>query len=338
MPQILGMSNTSSLSQIALLASVALAASLSACLPTSHAVAPSSLGVVRTSAELEAIVDVPGPVSVESVVGAEWQVDRSGLINLDHPRAKAAKLKDSPEAIVIEFHAIKHPTEGLYLVDTGVEKALRDDPSHAALRGIVASVAGVDKMKIQHDTAGWISAQREPVKGVFLTHLHLDHVSGMRDVPNDAKVFVGPGESTERSFQNLFIKGTTDDSLEGKGALYEWRFARETGGTFAGVIDVFGDRTVWAVHVPGHTPGSTAYVVRTPSGPVLMTGDACHTTWGWENDVEPGAFSSNKPLSATSLANLRAFAARHPTLDVRLGHQILDKKQPASTSVATAHE
>ena len=44
---------------------------------------------------------------------------------------------------------------------------------------------------------------------------------------------------------------------------------------------------------PGHTRGSTAYLVRTPQGPVLLTGDACHTRWGWEHDVEPGNFSGD---------------------------------------------
>jgi glyoxylase-like metal-dependent hydrolase (beta-lactamase superfamily II) len=87
------------------------------------------------------------------------------------------------------------------------------------------------------------------------------------------------------------------------------------------VVDVFGDGTVWALWVPGHTLGSTAYLVRTPKGPVLLTGDACHTRWGWEHDVEPGTFSSDLPRSAESLARLRRLAAEHPAIDVRLGHQ-----------------
>src|SRR5262249_38372426 len=120
------------------LGAAALAAPLLACRPTSHAVVPSQLGVQRPSADLEAIVDSPGPVAVETVVGADRAVPRSGLINLDHPAAKAAKLDDGDEPIVVPLHAIRHPQHGLYIVDTGVEAAMRDDPDNAALSGAVA--------------------------------------------------------------------------------------------------------------------------------------------------------------------------------------------------------
>jgi N-acyl homoserine lactone hydrolase len=88
------------------------------------------------------------------------------------------------------------------------------------------------------------------------------------------------------------------------------------------VVDVFGDQTVWALLVPGHTDGSTAYLVRTPHGPVLLTGDACHTTWGWDHGVEPGSFSSDQKRSRVSLDRLRALVARHPSIEVRVGHQV----------------
>jgi N-acyl homoserine lactone hydrolase len=293
-----------------------------ACSPTSHLASPASLGGARPSPDLEAVVDEPSPVRLETVVAADWEVARSGLINLEHPTAKKAGLEDGPEPIVIVFHAIRHPTAGLFLVDTGVERALRDDPAHAALHGVVARYAGVEKIRVRTDTASWLAKQDEPVKGVFLTHLHMDHVSGMRDVPNDAQVYTGPNEASEKSFLHLFVRSVTDAALEGKGVLREWTFAPDPGGAFEGVLDVFGDRTVWAIHVPGHTAGSTAYLVRTPRGPVLLTGDASHTLWGWRNGVEPGTFSSDRPQSAKSLARLRAFVEKHPKVEVRLGHQL----------------
>ena len=323
MPHVYGMNHPRRAAAFALaISAVVTGASLSACRPTSHATAPSALGVARPSAELDAIVDEPGPVRVETVIGADWHVPRSGLINLDHPKAKEAHLVDGEEPIVVPFHALRHPTQGLFIVDTGVERALRDDPDHAALSGLAASYMGVGDMRVKTDTHAWLAAQKEPLKGVFLTHLHLDHVSGMPDVPNDAIVYAGPGETTSRSFQNLFVRGPTNAALEGKGDIREWQFVAETGGAFEGVVDVFGDRTVWAIHVPGHTPGSTAYLARTPEGPVLFTGDASHTTWGWLNGVEPGSYSEDKPRSAASLARLRAFVAKHPRIDVRVGHQL----------------
>lgn len=301
-----------------LLAALALAAG---CAATSHPTQRGALGTVRSTQDLLAVIDAPGPVVVETVASADWAVDRGGLINLDHPKAKAAGLKDGDEPIQIYFHVLRHPSQGLFLVDSGMEKRLRDDPGNAAIRGLVASVMHAEKVKV-HDALGdWLVRQAEPVKGVFLTHLHLDHISGVPDLPAATALYAGPHEGGDHAFMNLFTQGTADRQLEGKGPLQEWPFAADPSGRFEGVLDVFGDGSVWALWVPGHTLGATAYVVRTPQGPVLLTGDACHTRWGWDNGVEPGSFTADRPRNAVALERLRRLASEHPKLDVRLGHQ-----------------
>jgi glyoxylase-like metal-dependent hydrolase (beta-lactamase superfamily II) len=306
------------------------------CRPTTHPVTVASLGEPRSSSELEAILSEPGPVTVETVTSADWVVTRDGLINLDHPRAVAAGLTDSDEPIHIYFHALRHPTKGLFIIDTGVERALRDAPERAAIRGLVATAMKTELMTVHNDLAGWLGAQPEPLAGVFLTHLHLDHISGMPDVPKGTPIFAGPGETEERSFQNLVVQPVFDRAFEGQQPIAEWQFKSDPNGVFAGVLDIFNDRSVWALRVPGHTPGSTAYLARTPDGPVLLVGDACHTSWGWENGVEPGSFSHDKPASAKSLAMLKALVERHPEIDVRLGHQPLTKPAGRKAVVARA--
>ena len=309
-------------------AALLFASALAGCAPTSHPVTAATFGVPRRAAELESVVDQPGPVVVETVAAADWEVSRAGLINLDHPDAKAAGLADEPEPIKIYFHALRHPQRGLYIVDTGIERAQWANPDQAAIRGAVASFMNVDRMRIRVDTAGWLARQGQPLAGVLLTHLHLDHVSGMRDVPKGTPIYAGPGETSESAFLNLFVAPIIDDALEGQSSIRELSFTRDPDGRFDGVLDLFGDRTVWAIHVPGHTPGSTAYLARTPSGPVLMVGDASHTAWGWKHGVEPGTFSEDGPRSAESLRRLRALVERHPRISVRLGHQDLEAAQP----------
>ncbi|HEY1088332.1 MAG TPA: hypothetical protein VGE37_11575, partial [Archangium sp.] len=65
--------------------------------------------------------------------GARKSKQMNGL--LEHEKAKAAGLTDGDESIQIFFHVIRHPTRGLFLVDTGVETALRDAPEKSALSG-----------------------------------------------------------------------------------------------------------------------------------------------------------------------------------------------------------
>ncbi|MCK6547355.1 MBL fold metallo-hydrolase [Myxococcota bacterium] len=252
-------------------------------------------------------------------------------MNLDHPRAKAAQLEDGDEPIQVFFHVIRHPERGTFIVDTGIERALRDDPDRAILGGLVASVMRVDEMKIHVPLGDWLDAHG-PIAGVLLTHLHLDHVAGMPDVPKGTPIYAGPGEASASAFLNMFVQGPTDAAFEGHAPIAEWRFDADADGRFAGVIDVFGDGSLWAILSPGHTAGSTAYVARTTGGPVLLAGDTCHTAWGWTNGVEPGAFSADVERSRTSLGALLTLAAEHPAIDVRLGHQHL----PRTSTIAQA--
>ena len=303
---------------------VVLAAALlaCACATTSHDTQKATLGVPRSTADMLAVIDQPGPATVETVASADWQVTRAGLINLDNPKAKAAGLKDGDEPVQIFFHAIRHPTKGTFLVDTGVENALRDHPDQAAIRGLVASAMHLEKMKFNAPLGDWLKAHPD-VKpdGVLFTHLHLDHVAGAADLPASTALYTGPNEASGRGFMNLFIQGNVDRALAGKPATSELQFQPDPSGRFDGVLDLFGDGSVWALWVPGHTPGSVAYVIRTPNGPVLLTGDACHTRWGWDNDVEPGTFSDDPAQSRANLEKLRQLAAEHPKMEVRLGHQ-----------------
>lgn len=213
---------------------------------------------------------------------------------------------------------MRHPSRGLFLIDSGVERALLegDDP---LLPGWMHGAMNADALEVEVDMASWIAAQAEPVRGVVLTHLHLDHVLGLREI--EAPVYMGPGDAALREPLHVLTSSIFDRALAGH-PLYEWRYRQNDGDEFAGVIDVFGDETFWAISLPGHTPGTTAYLARTPNGPVLFTGDVSHTVWGWENDVPPGTFSHDPRGSAESFARLRDFVRRHPNIDVRLGHQL----------------
>ncbi len=178
-----------------------------------------------------------------------------------------------------------------------------------------------DALVIHQTTAQWLAEQSEPLAGVFLTHLHLDHVMGLPDIPAGTPVYVGPGEPTATRFLHLFSRGTIDRMMASAGDLQVWGFEADPDRRFEAIVDVFGDGSVFAIHVPGHTPGSTAFLVRTPSGSKLLVGDASHTRWGWDNGVEPGTFSLDRPRSVKSLSSLRELAQEFPQLEVHVGHQ-----------------
>lgn len=104
-------------------------------------------------------------------------------------------------------------------------------------------------------------------------------------MPAGTPVYTGPGEASDRAFVNLVVQGNSDRALAGKPPLSEWTYAREDAGLFDGAVDIFGDGSVWALWLPGHTPGTTAYLVRSTKGPVLLAGTSAtpagagSTTW-----------------------------------------------------------
>ncbi|MFT4570394.1 MAG: N-acyl homoserine lactone hydrolase [Hyphomicrobiaceae bacterium] len=307
---------------------LSLALFAAACTASTHPTQPSDLGKQASSDELVAGLATPGPIRFSRVVAADWQVDRAGLINLDHPLAKAAGIEGGLEPIQIYFYVLDHPSFGTYIVDSGVGDAFTQPEADTGVSFLVEQAMNMDLLKIHTSTGAWLKNWQTgggELSGVFLTHVHLDHVMGLRDVPSGTPVYAGPGETSATAFVHMFIQGTLDYFLETSGPLREWQFTADDGNRFEGVVDIFGDGSAYALHIPGHTLGSTAFLVRTTEGAKLLVGDGSHTAFGWENGVESGTFSHDGPRSVESLSQLRRFAAAHPDVEVHIGHQELNK-------------
>ena len=294
---------------------------LQGCSLTSHTITQPTFGKPSSSAEMERLIDQPGPIQFEAIDSAHWVVPLAGLINLKRDAAVQAGLKDRDEAIQIYAHLLKHPQRGNYLVDSGASKKLVDDPGKEGLNWMIQKMLRIDKMEIKKSAAEIVQGIDGKLNGIFFTHLHIDHISGMPDIASNVPLHIGSAESTETSFNNMFMRGATNQLLKDKQPLQEWQFQADPQGKFEGIIDVFEDGSVFAISVPGHTRGSTAFLIRSTHGPVLLTGDACATVWGWEHTVEPGDFTADHDRNLQSLKNMKELVARHPQIEVHLGHQ-----------------
>ena len=308
-------------SALALALGLALLLLLPGCSTTNHAVGAPAIGKPSSSAALEKLLMQPGPVELASVSSADWSGPLAGLVNLRNPAAVEAGLNNREEPIQVYAHVLKHPQRGNFLVDTGIAQKLHDNPREAGMSWLMVKVARLDRLTLKKSTAAIVRDLPGKLSGIFFTHLHFDHITGMPDIANDVPLYIGRTEASDKYWLNVFVQGSADRLLANKPQLQEWDFQPDPQARLEGLMDVFEDGSVFAISVPGHTAGSTAYLVRTPQGPVLLTGDTSHTRWGWDNSVEPGAFTHNQERNRKSLLQLKDLVKRYPNITVRVGHQ-----------------
>lgn len=295
-----------------LFAAVAFAVLAACTTPLStHRTTPSDLGrPVSEAAMLEALAR-PGTVTFEKIAAADWHFP-----NTTHAPGETEWRQRELDA-QIYFYAIRVPERGLYLIDAGMPA---DYQTHFGplLRRVLRNDYG---FALHTATEAWTAANGMP-NAVFATHLHYDHVLGVVNLPRDVAVYAGPGDGSQRNFFYRFINQPTREALAHR-TLYSWSFAPPREGGLA-IIDVFRDGSVFAIHVPGHTPGSTAYIVNSTTGPQLITGDSVHSREAWTGElIEATGFEPDLPQIFASRERLQALAARIPNLTVHPGHQSL---------------
>ena len=281
---------------------------------TRHAVQPSTLGQESSQKALYESLLTGTRVSLNTVNSANWTAPLSGLLNLTHPKAKRSSLEDKQEPIQVYTHHLQHPEHGDFLIDTGVAQEFFDAPQSQGMPHWLATRFGLGTMALVTSTEALVARIGRPLQGVFLTHLHIDHISGLPAIDKQVPMYVGQGETLERYYLYAATRGVVDTLFEGRPALKTWS---------SSYVDIFGDGSVFAIHSPGHTAGSTAYLVNTTEGAVLLAGDASHTAWGWKHQVEPGKFSTDQARSRESLDALVQLVKKHPEIVVKPGHQAM---------------
>jgi glyoxylase-like metal-dependent hydrolase (beta-lactamase superfamily II) len=162
---------------------------------------------------------------------------------------------------------IEHP-KGRVLFDTGIHPQCRTDAA-GRLGPRLPGIFGFDQLGPKDDIKSKLeSLDRDPGKVDYIinSHLHFDHAGGNELVPNATIVIQKRewevGQDPELGPKVGFHKIDYDHGHPVKQVV--------------GEHDLFDDGSIVCIPTYGHTPGHQSLKLRTDSGEVVLTGDACY--------------------------------------------------------------
>jgi N-acyl homoserine lactone hydrolase len=220
-------------------------------------------------------------------------------------------------------YLVHHPTAGPFLVDTGLHPSVAAKP--AANMGRLVAGFGKPLLEPGEDLPAQLRARDIDPKGirlVVMTHLHIDHASGMSEFGGATFVLSAPEWVAATTERRPLLQGY-------RPAHYDYAFDYRTldyngeridsYSTFGRTFDLFGDGSVRLAFTPGHTAGHQAVICRLRERDLVIAGDAIYTYRQLEGGPEP-----LRPVDLhnwrRSLRELQLFHHQYPQAVILPGH------------------
>lgn len=204
-------------------------------------------------------------------------------------------------------------TDSCYLIRHGDRQMLWDTGLSADLKGqsfdageMVVSV----KTTLPEQLAA-VGLEPGDIDVLGISHHHADHTGQAAAFPQ-ARLIIGAAD---------FELAKAPPAQGGPSPITPWLRSGANVSRVTGDTDVFGDGSVVALHLPGHTPDHLALLVNLKSGPVLLSGDLYHST---EARTKRGVPPFNSSREQT-LASMDAFEAKAK----QLGAKVVIQHEPA---------
>ncbi len=237
-------------------------------------------------------------------------------VNKKDPRFKS-RPKDTRFNPVFSY-LVEHPEQGYLLLDTGLHPSFseRKRGNFGALLGRIVKTR-VEKGKDVASQLKLMNLSVSNIRNIVLSHLHLDHSSGLplfKGQPG-VKVYIDRSEmDTARSRFSLF-KGYIGAHLAGFDIRpLDFPLSIHPLGA---VSDFFNDGSVFVIRTAGHSPGHVSILLNDSQSPILLTFDAAHRKSNLEEELPPiGHYAS----AMESVKQLKALLTRFPDIRVIYGH------------------
>jgi glyoxylase-like metal-dependent hydrolase (beta-lactamase superfamily II) len=259
------------------------------------------------------------PAQLKLYVMKTGEVHTGGNI---HYNKKSPKFKNMPKENrfnpVYSF-LLLHPNQGMCLFDTGLHHSFTE--SRFGNFGPLLGSMVRGKAEMKKDVCSQLKSMgKNPmdIKYIFLSHLHLDHPSGLpyfMESVNLLGVYVDNEELRSARAPFGFLKGYVKNHL--KGIRFQPIQYELDNPPFDRVCDVFGDGSTFLVRTPGHTVGHVSALLNASGGPIFLTFDAVHRKSNLDENMPP---SGDYEKSMATLKNIESFIGNFPKTRVIFGH------------------
>ena len=227
---------------------------------------------------------------------------------------------------------IRHPEAGAILIDTGMHADARTDLRKdfgwpmSLLFGSMTTTEPFDEQLEQH------RVDPATVPRVLMTHLHVDHTSGMRLLPQ-ARFICTRAEWAAAHRRGAGAQGYVAHHIPpiARIGLVDFTQHGVPFGPFTRTIDLLGDGTIRLISTPGHTRGHMSVLIHRDRQPdVLLAGDAVYTLRNLREEI-PSLLTADDRAYMRSLRELKAFATAHPDAIIVPSHDP-DAHRPLTAS------
>ncbi len=190
-----------------------------------------------------------------------------------------------PGKVTDSCYLIRHGDQ-IMVWDTGLPAATKEKPMDQ--NGMVAAID-----RTLADQLNELGVKPQAVNVLGISHMHGDHIGQAAQFTN-ARLVIGKADFEE-------LAGKPEDTLK------SWREQGKQVTQANSDVDVFGDGSVVALHLPGHTPDHLALLVKLASGPVLLTGDLYHSTIARQKRAVP-SFNTSREQTLQSMERFEKIA------------------------------
>jgi N-acyl homoserine lactone hydrolase len=241
--------------------------------------------------------------------------------------------KDQWLRLPVPAFLLEHPSAGPVLIDTGFHSSVAVDPKQNLGRLGTLTFKNIEMDAAQAVPEQLRARDIEPstVETVLMTHLHIDHASGMSEFPGATFLFskreweaaTSDGQFHgyyRRQFDHAFEYRTLDFDVPDCDS-----FA-----TFGRAYDIFGDGSVRAVYTPGHTHGHMSFVLRLADREALVAADAIYMMRTLTDSHLPYRMADEHEFRR-SLREIQIYAEQTPDALIIPGHDMAawEKLQPS---------